>query len=164
MLHACSGTLSMPLTRTQRAAMDILIQYNTDTVEDVSNTITTFRTYTIDSIERIMDSDASRIRGLALPNSWIVNPDKASFWHTMAIIATGDEAVEWHAMEYGEPVNETDRKSRYVYTWRFNNAPLQFYTKIIHKDTVRKSLEWFVCKQIPNETHSGDDTDSGEIW
>ncbi len=88
-----------------------------------------------------------------------MNPDKASFWHTMA---TGDEVVEWHAIEYGEPVYETDCKSRY--TWRFNNVPLQFYTKIIHKDTVRKSLEWFVCKQLPNETHSGDETDSGEIW
>ena len=152
----------MPLTGAQRDAMDALIQYNT--VEDVSNTMTTFRTYVIDSIERIMDSGPSRIRCLTLPNSWIVNQDKASFWHSMAIIATGDEAVEWHEMEYGEPVNEKDRKSRYVYTWRFNSARLQFYTKLMHRGGGRRSLEWFLCKQLQNEDHSEDDTDSEEIW
>jgi hypothetical protein len=123
----------------------------------------TFRTYIIDSIERVMDSNTTHIRALALQNSTIACRDKACFWHTLAEIASGGSAdIDWHAMEYGSPLNEADHKTRYVYTWRHNCSVLKFYTKILHRAN-RQWLEWFVCNLAADAEHSGDDTDADEI-
>jgi len=123
----------------------------------------TFRTYVIDSIECVMDSSTSRIRALGLRNSSIACPDKAYFWRTLAEIASGSVEVGWHATEYGEPLNETDHKTRYVFTWRCGHSVLKFFTKILHQVDGGQSLEWFVCKLTADTDHSGDDTDSDEI-
>ena len=153
----------MPLSDTQRAAMDLHLQRHTCYTTAAPLGTVSVRTYIIDSIERILDSTATHVRSLALHNSCIVCRDTAEFWHRLAILASGTEKVGWHALEYGRPLNELDRKSRYVYTWSVKNATLKFYTKILHH-TGGESLIWFVCKHVPDADHSDSNTDSDEVW
>ena len=149
---------AMPLSLEQRQAMDAHIHAHTERAHGVL----TFATYVIDSIERVMDSSRSRIRCLAMRNTTITCRDNI-FWRTLAEIASEGADVEWHAMEYGEPLNEVDRMTRCVYTWCCNRSVLKFYTKVLHRANGRR-LEWFVCKLTADEEHSGEDTDSEDIF
>ena len=141
--------------------MDAHIRAHTNSA-DLAHDVLTFRTYVIDSIERVMDSSRSRIRCLAIHNTAITCHDNI-FWRTLAEIASEGADVEWHAMEYGEPLNEVDRMTRCVYTWCCNRSVLKFYTKVLHRANGRR-LEWFVCKLTADEEHSGEDTDSEDIF
>ena len=154
--------IAMPLSLEQREAMDVHIRRHTHGAEE-GHGVLTFRTYMIDSIERAMDSSSSRIRSLALSNSTIACHDKAFFWRTLAEIASESADVDWHGMEYGEPLGEADCMARYVYTWCCKCSVLKFYTKVVHGAN-RRRLEWFVCKLTADEDHSGEDTDLDGIF
>ena len=91
----------MPLSEAQRAAMDLHLQKHTCYTTVVPLGTVSVRTYKIDSIERIMDSNSTHVRSLALHNSCIVCSDTAEFWYRLAILASGTEKVGWHAIEYG---------------------------------------------------------------
>jgi hypothetical protein len=154
-------SINMPLSLEQRDAMDAHIRTHTNGAEPAHGVLT-FRTYVIDSIERVMDSNSTRIRDLALRNSTITCRDKVFFWRTLAELASGCTDVDLHAMEYGEPLNESDHMTRCVYTWCFNRSVLKFYTKVLHRVGSRW-LVWFVCKLTTDEDHSGEDTDSDDF-
>ena len=146
----------MPLSLEQRQAMDAHIRTHTNGADQAHGALT-FRTYVIDSIERVMDSSSSRIR--ALSNLTITCHDKAFFWRTLAEIASDGADVDWHE-NYGEPA---DSMARWVYTWCCNRSVLKFYTKVLRRANGRR-LEWFVCKLTADEHHSGEDTDSDDIF
>ena len=146
-----ASTTTMPLSPSQRAAMDEHIRVHTR-LNWHYHTGYTQRTYIVDSVERVMDSGRTCIRALSLPDQYVWL-EGADFWRQMAAIALGGDEFDWHEMAFG---------NRRVYTWG-GGGEMKFYTKKMRSEAGYYWLEWYVCKLVDEDDGSGADTESEDV-
>lgn len=150
----------MPLSPEQRHKLKVYIRSNTIyhgiTLALNQHAVIDERSHIVDSIEMAIDTGALRFHSdLFLPNCFINKYNKGEFWFRIAsIVAFPGVVKNWHAMEFGEALNSSDKKQKYVYTWSFNEGETyKFYTKILN-DGYNPELVWYIGK-TSNKSEDG---------
>jgi hypothetical protein len=150
----------MPLSSEQRLRLLSLI--GTHTIYTIPAGHDWLGTYVVDSIESILDSSRHRARDLCIPNGFIRGRDPAQFWYSMASVASGANAFDWHEIDFEvDNRDEAVGNKRYVYTWTLGDATIKFYTKTFHFGRI-SYLRWYVRRFAADwaDVDSGVDTDS----
>jgi hypothetical protein len=152
----------MPLAPEQRRLMQVYLRSNTIyrgimlAISPEAPSQTCCFQHIMDGIERALDSEAPSFHcDLFLPNCFITKRDRNDFWLGMARIIADGSVPDWHAMEYGAPLNSADKRERYVYSWSYQNgSTIKFYTKVLN-DGYNPELVWYIGKFVMHSNMQG---------
>jgi hypothetical protein len=131
-----------------------------------ANTFYTDGSYVVDTIEKAIDSPLTlTISDLFMPNDIIKMLDKREFWFKIASIVCSDTVNDWHELELGGPLNQCDKRERYVFSWSLQDNSFKFYTKVLRHGRFAE-LIWYISSHKKNGIFLDDDakdTDEDEI-